>query len=86
MLGVLPEVVDMAVVGEARRRDAVLGLDDLQCLLVQGLVTRIALQDGEGAFVVGLHPLHRPLALDLFEPQIGVGRIAGRETARGRDG
>ena len=86
MLGVLPEVVDMAVMGEAGRRDAVLGLDDLQRLLMQGLVAGIALQNGEGARVVGLDPLHRPLALNLFKPQIGIGRVAGREAARGWSG
>ncbi len=83
MLGVLPEVVDMAVVGEAGRRDAVARLHQFQRLLMQRLIARIALQHAQRGFVVGLDPVHGALAFHLLQPQIGIGRIAGREARRG---
>ncbi|MNS39454.1 hypothetical protein D3C72_717360 [compost metagenome] len=86
VLGVLPEVVDVAVVGEARRGDAVARLDQVQGLLMQGFITRIALQRAQRGRVVGLDPVHGALALDLFQPDIGVGRLAGRKARRGCGG
>uniref|UniRef100_A0A0N4ZZR6 PE-PGRS family protein n=1 Tax=Parastrongyloides trichosuri TaxID=131310 RepID=A0A0N4ZZR6_PARTI len=86
VLGVLPEVVDMAVVCEAGRGDAVARLHQVQRLLVQALIARVALQHAQRGLVVRLDPLHGPVALDLFQPHIGVGRIAGGEARRGRGG
>ncbi|MNE43613.1 hypothetical protein D3C80_1377980 [compost metagenome] len=82
MFGVLPEVVDLAVVGEARRRDAVARLDDVQRLLMQGGIARVALQHAQRSLVAGLDPIHGAFALDLLQPQIGVGRVAGGEAGR----
>ena len=85
MVGVLPEVVDVAVVGETGRGDAVARLHQVQRLLMEGLIAWVALQRPEGGLVVRLDPFHGAVALDLLQPQIGVGRIAGRE-ARSRRG
>ncbi|MNX94957.1 hypothetical protein D3C86_1272070 [compost metagenome] len=84
--GVLPEVVDVAVVGEARRGDAVARLDDVQRLLMQGLIARVALQHAQRGRVVGLDPVRSPSTVDFLKPQIGVGGVAGREARRSGSG
>ena len=68
---VLPEVVDRAA-ADVGRRDAVRRLDDAQRVAMQLLVARIAPQGAERRGVVGLHPLHRAVALDVLQPDVGV--------------
>ena len=76
---ILPEIVDRAVVVETRRGDAVARLDDLQRLLVQALIARVAAQHAQRMLIVGIDPGHGALALDLFQPDVGVGRVRGGE-------
>ena len=71
MIGVLPEIVDLAV-DDAWRGDAVLGLGDLQGVSVENGVARIFLQHVQGLGVLDVDPVHGLFAVGVFEPEVGI--------------
>ncbi len=81
---VLPEVVDPAR-AEARHRDAVGGVDDLQRLLVQHRVARIGLEDVQRTRILGLGPVQGARAVGLFQPDERISGV-GRGVGHGRRG
>src|SRR5205823_11341068 len=75
VLRVLPEVVQRAP-DDLGIGDLVLGIEDLLDPIVERLVQRRARERGDGRCVVRVHPLHRPTAFDLLEPDERV--VGGR--------
>ncbi len=80
--GVLPQVVD-PVAAQFGHGDAVLGGEELQRLLAEGLVVRVGLQPAGGAVVLLLHPGQGLGAVDVLQP---LERIVARRLGEGRDG
>ena len=74
--------VDRAVVVEARRRKS--GPRDwtISNAAGAGSLARVAAQHAPRPFVVRIDPGHGPFAVDLFQPQIRIGCVRGREASR----
>jgi len=84
VIAVLPEIIDL-VAAEAAVGNAVIGLGDLQRLVVILLVARVRLQDRLGLGIVAVDPVHRALARHILEPDVGiVGRGALLSIGRSR--
>jgi len=85
VVGVLPEVV-VIVTALVDVGDPVVGVVDLQQLVVQ-LGVAVVLQGILGRGVLGLHPGHRLVPVDVFEPLVRVGiRRGGGEGAPVQEG
>jgi len=79
VLRVLPEVEDPLVV-EIRVGDTIGRVHDLEDGLVVRLVIGVRPQDGGRARILRLHPFHGFLAVNVLEPQVGIGPLLRRVT------
>ncbi len=73
---VLPEIVDRPG-ADARHRDPVGGVDDLQRFLVQRGVAGIGFQQAKAPLVLGLRPFEGAGAVGLLQPDEGIGGVGG---------
>jgi hypothetical protein len=67
VVGVLPAVENLTP-DQARVGDSVFGFGDFQRFGEQNGISGILLQDGGGLGILGPDPRHRPLAVDVLEP------------------
>ena len=77
MAGILPEIVHNAVL-DGWQGNAVVGVQHLQDGIVIGFVLRIRFQRGERPRVLLLDPDERLCAMNIGQPQPGIGRVRGK--------